>query len=398
MPATYSERSVEPITERPAHAAADQQPARLLYLRDTLTVCGPGKTILNTWKTIDRNRYQLTIVATRPEPGGRNALIDAALAQHATAIPMPIGRGIDLIAVARVVRLLREHRIDVLQTHDAQTRRIGVIAAALTGVRHITSVHGWIFNDRKERAAKWLDARLIRQADAVIAVSDRLKQELEAAGVPPQRITVLRNAILLRDYAVAGTAESVRREFGIRDDQPVISIVGRLSLEKGHETFLQAASSIAKSHPDLRCLIVGDGPLEHTLRQRVQELGLTAQVVFTGHRSQLADIYAATDVLVISSLTEGIPNVLLEAFAHGKPAVATSVGGVPEVLEEGRTGWLVDVGDHQAIARHVVRLLDAPELRAKMGATARATIEQQFSFESRTKALETLYDRITHAR
>jgi len=74
------------------------------------------------------------------------------------------------------------------------------------------------------------------------------------------------------------------------------------------------------------------------------------------------------------------------------------VGGVPEVLEEGRTGWLVDVGDHQAIARHVVRLLDAPELRAKMGATARATIEQQFSFESRTKALETLYDRITHAR
>jgi glycosyltransferase involved in cell wall biosynthesis len=398
MPATYSERSVEPVTERPAHAAVDQQPARLLYLRDTLTVCGPGKTILNTWKTIDRNRYQLTIVATRPEPGGRNALIDAALAQHATAIPMPIGRGIDLIAVARVVRLLREHRIDVLQTHDAQTRRIGVIAAALTGVWHITSVHGWIFNDRKERAAKWLDARLIRQADAVIAVSDRLKQELEAAGVPPQRITVLRNAILLRDYAVAGTASSVRREFGIREDQPVISIVGRLSLEKGHETFLQAASTIAKSHPDLRCLIVGDGPLEHTLRQRVQELGLTAQVVFTGHRSQLADIYAATDVLVISSLTEGIPNVLLEAFAHGKPAVATSVGGVPEVLEDGRSGWLVSVGDHQAIARHVVRLLDAPELRAQMGATARATIEQQFSFENRTKALETLYDRITHAR
>jgi glycosyltransferase involved in cell wall biosynthesis len=398
MPATYSERSVEPVTERPALAAADQRPARLLYLRDTLTVCGPGKTILNTWKTIDRNRYQLTIVATRPEPGGRNALIDAALAQHATAIPMPIGRGIDVIAVARVVRLLREHRIDVLQTHDAQTRRIGVIAAALTGVRHITSVHGWIFNDRKERAAKWLDARLIRQADAVIAVSDRLKQELEAAGVPPQRITVLRNAILLRDYAIAGTAASVRREFGIRDDQPVISIVGRLSLEKGHETFLQAASTIAKTHPDLRCLIVGDGPLEHMLRQRVQELGLTTQVVFTGHRSQLADIYAATDVLVISSLTEGIPNVLLEAFAHGKPAVATSVGGVPEVLENGRTGWLVEVGDYQAIARHVVRLLDAPELRAQMGAAARATIEQQFSFENRTKALETLYDRITHAR
>jgi hypothetical protein len=151
MPATYSERSVEPVTERPAHAAVDQQPARLLYLRDTLTVCGPGKTILNTWKTIDRNRYQLTIVATRPEPGGRNALIDAALAQHATAIPMPIGRGIDLIAVARVVRLLREHRIDVLQTHDAQTRRIGVIAErfwASCGYRLLRLREGLVMGQR----------------------------------------------------------------------------------------------------------------------------------------------------------------------------------------------------------------------------------------------------------
>lgn len=396
MPATYSERSVERVTEHPAHTRA-VQPARLLYLRDTLIMCGPAKTMVNTWRTIDRSRFQLTLVSTRPAPGGRNAFLDAARAQHAETVEMPIGRGIDLVAVARLVRLIRKYRIDILQTHDLTTRRIGVIAAALAGVRHITSVHGWIFNDRKEQTAKWLDARVIRQADAVIVVSDRLRKELEAAGVPPAKITVLRNAILLSDYSSLGNAASVRQEFGLRDDQPVISIVGRLSPEKGHEVFLQAVSLIAKSHPAIRGLIVGDGPLECTLRQRVQELGLASHVVFTGHRSELADVYAATDILVISSLTEGIPNVLLEAFAYAKPAVATSVGGVPEVLEDGRTGWLVDVGDSHAIARHVVRLIEEPTLRMRMGAEAREVIEQRFSFETRTKALEQLYARVTHA-
>jgi glycosyltransferase involved in cell wall biosynthesis len=397
MPATSSERLVERATNDPAGVVDTRPQQRLLYVRDTLIMCGPAKTMVNTWKTIDRSRFHLTIVSTRPEPGERNAFLDAARTQHADTIEIPIGRGVDLIAVGRLVRLIRKLRIDILQTHDLTTRRIGVIAAAIAGVPHITSVHGWIFNDRKERTAKWVDARVIRQADAVIVVSDRLRQDLEAAGVPPSKITVLRNAILLRDYATPGSPVPVRKEWGLRADQPVISIVGRLSLEKGHEVFLQALALIAKSHPDIRGLIVGDGPLEGPLRQRVHELGLTTHVIFTGHRSQLADVYAATDVLVISSFTEGIPNVLLEAFAYGKPAVATAVGGVPEVLEDGRTGSLVEVGDHQAIARQVVRLLDEPRLRQQMGAAARAAIEQRFSFENRTKALEQLYNRVTHA-
>lgn len=373
--------------------AAHADPIRLLYVRDTLMVCGPGKTILNTWRTIDRTRFELTIVATKPEPGGRSLFLEAAGRLGAPAVPLHIGRGLDLVAVWRLMRLIRHHRIDVLQTHDMQTRRIGVIAAALTGVRHITSVHGWIFNDRKEQLAKRIDARLIRWADAVIAVSDRLTQDLMAAGVPAEKITLLRNGILLDDYASTDAGSALRREFGLRDDQPVVSIVGRLSLEKGHEVFLDAARSIAADCPDARFLIVGDGPLEATLKHRARVLGLNDRVIFTGHRNDLAALYGITSVLVIASFTEGIPNVLLEAFANGKPAVATSVGGIPEVLENGHAGWLVSPGDPSAIADRVVALLKNPLQRSTMGAAGRRLIEDRFSFLQRTRALEDLYTR-----
>jgi glycosyltransferase involved in cell wall biosynthesis len=388
--ALYRDR-VTDVEERSATPVAD--PVRLLYVRDTLTICGPGKTILNTWRTIDRSRYHVTIVATEPNAGGRNLLLDTARRLGARAIDLSIGRGVDLVAAWKLIRLIKEHRIDILQTHDAQTRRIGVIAAALTGVHHITSVHGWIFNDRKEQVAKWLDARLIGHADAVIAVSDKLQQELVAAGVPAEKITVLHNAIVVSDYAPAAGAASMREELGILNDQPVISIVGRLSLEKGHHIFLQAARLVVNEVPDARFLIVGDGPLEAPLRESVERLGLGRNVIFTGHRSNLAGIYGITDVLVISSFTEGVPNVLLEAFAYGKPAVATAVGGVPEVMRNGVDGWIVESGDHAAIAARTLMLLENPALRRQMGAAGRAAIEDKFNFAHRTRALEQLYAR-----
>ena len=374
------------------------EPIRLLYLRDTLTVCGPGKTALSTWRTIDKARFDLTIVATKPSAGSRNVFLDEAHRMGAKTIDLTIGRGVDLVAVWRLIRLLREQRIDILQTHDAQTRRIGVLAAMATGTCHVTSVHGWIFNDRKEQAAKWVDARLIRRADAVIAVSDRLRQELQAAGVPASRISLLRNSILLDDYAARNDGTALRRELGILNGHPVVSIVGRLSPEKGHEVFLQAALRIRQELPDARFLIVGDGPLETALVQRAEELGLTSSVIFTGHRRDLSAIYGITDVLVISSFTEGIPNVLLEAFAYGKPAVSTAVGGVPEVLEDGENGWLVSPGDSETIAERVLMLLRSNEMRQRMGTAARRTIERHFDFTHRTRTLEELYLRLRATR
>lgn len=374
---------------------AEHEALRLLYVRDTLMVCGPGKTILNTWRTIDRARFHITIVATRPAEGECNLLLERARTLGARVVALKIGRGVDLVAVWRLIRLLRRERIDVLQTHDAQTRRIGVIAAALTGTRHFTSVHGWIFNERKEKIAKWLDARLIRQADRVITVSEKLKRELEAVGVPDNKISVLRNGILLEDYTSSQRAATeLRRALAIPQNHRVVSIIGRLSPEKGHEVFFEAASLLAGELPNVTCLVVGDGHLDGLLKERAAALKDHPRIVFTGHQEDLSGIYAATDVLVISSFSEGIPNVLLEAAANHVPAVATRVGGIPEVIEDGKTGFLVSVGNAREIANRILTLLRSPDLRRQMGDAARAAVERNFSFLGRTRALERLYSAV----
>lgn len=374
-----------------------ESPIRIFYLRDTLTVCGPGKTMLNTWRTIDRARFDLVIAATRPDPGGGNLLLETARRLGATSVEMGIGRGVDMSAVRQLIRLLRERRIDILQTHDAQTRRIGALAAKLTGTTHVTSVEGWIFNDAKQKASTWLDKRLIGLADAVIAVSGRLKADLEAAGVPARKITVLHNSMLLDDCLPPDGTPSPA-EWRVDGSRPVVSIVGRLSEEKGHRAFLEAAQRILRERPETRFLIVGEGPLEADLRMSVARLSLSESVVFTGHRADMARIYNATDVLVISSSTEGLPYVLLEASAYGTPTVATTVGGIPEVIRDGVTGWLVGSGDVAAIADRVLRCLADPTARAKMGAAARTEIERRFDFRRRTRALEQLYERVAASK
>jgi glycosyltransferase involved in cell wall biosynthesis len=360
-------------------------------VRDTLTICGPGKTMVNTWRSIDRQRFHLTIAATRPIPGRTNLLLDELARLGAETVALPIGRGIDVNTVRLLVQLIRRRRIDILQTHDAQTRRVGTLAAAITGVRHLTSVHGWIFNDQKQRAAKWLDARVIRMADRVIAVSEALRQQLELSGVARERIIVLKNAILLDDYRTPGVPSGLKAELRIPAEHSVVSIIGRLSAEKGHEVFLQAAALVAKEGRPVTFVIVGDGPMRGRLAHRVQELGLAHHVRLAGHRSDMSDVYAMTDVLAISSYTEGIPNVLLEAFAYGRPAVATDVGGVAEVLSDGKDGYLVAAGDVRAMAGHLADLLTNDSLRQRMGAFARASVESRFSFDRRTEALEHLY-------
>jgi len=386
---TFSQFAVCTAETRATTATARR--TRLLYLRDTLTICGPGKTILNTWRTIDRDSFELTIVATRPIEGGSNTLLDAADQLGVPAIALSIGRGLDLVAVCRLVRLIRRRKIDVVQTHDSQTRRIGTLAAFLTGTRHITSVHGWIFNDRKELLARWIDQRLIRRADGIITVSQRLKRDLEAVGVPSDRITPLQNAILLDDYRYPGDSSDLRRKLRIDAGRPVVSIIGRLSPEKGHAVFLAAARMVLREVPNAAFLVVGDGPLRESLEFQAASMGIGSAVLFTGQISDMGSLYALTDVLAISSLTEGIPNVLLEAFAYGKPAVATAVGGIPEVLEDGVTGSLIPPGEATLLSQHLIALLRDDALRAKMGRAAQERIRTRFNFEHRTRALENLY-------
>ncbi len=236
-------------------------PIRVLYLRDTTFICGPGKTILNTFRTADRGKVSIALGI----PGwtsAPHALIAAAQSIGLPVVPLPDNGRLDIMAGKRLARAITEGEFDLVQTHDFRTRRLATLACAIAHVPHVTSVHGWIVNSRRQRLAKVVDKALIRRARRIIAVSNRLVHDLVESGAPPDRIALCPNAVLLDDYAPAMPAEQARQELGLPSSSKCIGIVGRLSAEKRHDLFLEMAAELASSDPDVRFLIVGHGPLQ----------------------------------------------------------------------------------------------------------------------------------------
>src|SRR5262249_3077047 len=214
-----------------------------------------------------------------------------------------------------------------------------------------------------------------------------------AAGCPPERIATVHNAI---EVPAAGPVDAgaVRRDLRLHADGPVAAVVGRLSPEKGHDYFVKAMIEVARGVPGLQGLIVGDGPEEQRLRAKVRAMGLGALIRFTGYRRDVDRIYPAIDVLVVPSLSEGLPMVVLEAMAYGRPVVGTRVGGIPEAVEDGVTGLVVPPADAGTLAGAVRTLLLDPVLCQAMGKAGQARVERRFSVRARAARVLSLYEDI----
>jgi glycosyltransferase involved in cell wall biosynthesis/protein-tyrosine-phosphatase len=300
----------------------------------------------------------------------------------------------------RLVRFFKDHDIDVVHTHRYKDSVLAGIAAKLAGVRHVVrTVHGlrepmtgWA--GLKFRLYETLDRlALLCCADLVIAVSMRMADTLRASGYRPTSVTHIHNGVDLVaiDRRAPKDARDIRRELGIDPYAVVIGTVGRLSPVKGHASLLRAARRILQRHPGVTFLIVGSGPLESGLRAEAASLGIDGACVFAGARQDVHDLIAAMDVFVLPSLDEGIPMALLEAMALRVPVVATAVGGVPEVVEDGVSGILIPPADHEALADGCLRLIADREWARAIGTRGRHLVEQRFTQERCGRALLTAY-------
>ena len=293
----------------------------------------------------------------------------------------------DVAGLVELIRLLRRERPEILHASSSKAGVLGRLAGSLAGVPiRIFTVHGWAFaaySGLTGRMYRWAD-RLVRPLTTVtICVSEREREAGLAAGTcDAERTVVIPNAV---DVA------SARRFRPFGRERPLIVAVGRL---KAPKDFFALVRALGKLPPDsFDALIVGEGPDRPRLEEEIRQLGLLGRIRLAGERRDVPELLAGADVFVLPSSSEGMPVSVLEAMAAGLPVVASRVGGVPEQVDDGRTGVLVEPGDADDLAAALGRLLEDGDLRTRLGTAARARAEEAFDLEPFRRAHVELYSR-----
>jgi L-malate glycosyltransferase len=299
-------------------------------------------------------------------------------------------RGIDPGTVPALMRWYRRNDVAVVHTHLFAADSYGRVAAWLARVpgrfstRH--NVDSW-----KGRARKAIARTLSRLSTRVIACGEQVgRSMIEREGLPADRVVVIPNGVNLRRFDAADRT-AFRRELGLADDHLLIGVLGRLHPQKGHLDLLAALEPLGETHPRFTCALVGSGELREQLAAEIERRGLARRVLLIGQRRDVPDILAALDLLVMPSRWEGLPMALLEGMALRKPVLATRVGAIPDVIENGVNGLLVDAADPRELRAALERLMTDPALRDALGDAARATVAERFNAAHTAAAYEALY-------
>lgn len=307
-------------------------------------------------------------------------------------------QGIRLIA--QLTAMLRREQIDLVHCHSVIGSLCALPAARIFRRRSVVETcHGREFwrEGKRIKGNFWLDRQASRFVDRVIAVSDATARYLrEAKGIPGNKIVVIRNGRDLTSLLPPTLEQSAkaRAELGLSNVQSVL-LLGRLAREKGHASFLDALKILGSRQPPLVAMFAGTGPLEAELKSKCKTAGLSERVRFLGYRTDLPRLLAAADLVVLPSISEGLPLAAVEALAAARPIIATETGGTPEVVLNGQTGLLVQPNDSVALAAAIHRVLSDPALARRLGTNGRRFVEQHFDVRVQIERTMALYRELT---
>ena len=403
----FRKASSSPCRERYQHRLAQPQqllppmsPKKKLKVVTLVKNFGPGgaeNVALATTIGLDPDRFDRAFCATRWGPGAESDPVNAAvLAELSEAgvrfLGLERGATVDLLAWRPLLRMLKEERVDVLHAHmfgsNVWATLIGGLARTPVIVAH---EHTWSFDGKPLR--KLLDRELIaRRSAAMIAVSEEDRRKMiEIEGIDADEIVVIPNGI---PPLPAPSGRDLRRELGLESGAPVIGTVCVLRAQKALWVLLRAAAILRGEFPGLQVLIVGEGGERARIEALISELGLSDTVRLLGRRTDIADILPALDLAVCSSDYEGSPLSILEYMDAGKAVVSTAVGGVPDLIEDGVHGLLVEPRDPDAFAAAVATLLRDPERAREMGEMGRQRRHHELGIDRTVARLESLYEEL----
>jgi glycosyltransferase involved in cell wall biosynthesis len=296
--------------------------------------------------------------------------------QDLPVIVIPCKGKLDGTTIDAIRRSIERYDISLIQSHGYKTDVYGYLAARKSGLPILATSHLWTRRTTSLRLYAYIDQLILRRFNHVVAVSDEIAKEIRAAGVSPEKISVIDNGIDVD--AFRSTSSEIGSEFR-ESEMRVVGAVGRLVIQKGFDYLLRAIPRILERFPSTKFLIAGEGTERSRLEILACELNISGQVQFLGARGDMPSVYAFFDVFILSSVDEGMPIALIEAMAAAKAVVATRVAAVPKLVIHGQTGLLVEPKNPEALSEAVCLLLENSALRERFGSAARTRIENHFS-------------------
>lgn len=319
-------------------------------------------------------------------------MAERAVTAGVKVFPIAMHGEIDLAAGFRIRKLIRKFRYQIVHSHTSHAHSLAFLASIGTGVVRLVT-RRVDFSIFRHSFLKLSGIKYRYMADHYIAISQKIKDVMVADGIPGRRIFVVHSGIDPQRFSSA-TGGQLLSEFDIKENQKVVINVAHLAGHKGQEYLVRAIPRVLERLPDTRFFIVGQGELLDKLQETASGLGLTKELIFTGFRNDVADFYRIANLYVMSSVQEGLGTAVLDALALAKPVVATSAGGLPEIIDDGKTGRLVAPGDPEALARGMIDMLSDDHRAASMAAAGRQRVLQDFSVDAMVEKNIDVYRRI----
>lgn len=380
---------------------------RIAHVITRLCAGGAQENTFHSVRLANRERFEADLISGPVR--GREGSIEEHVTGAGISIlrepflirePAPVR---DWITLRRLTRLFKERHYDIVHTHTSKAGVLGRLAAERAGVPILVHTpHGNVFhsyfNPYLTRLFVWMERHCARRTDRIIELTSGGVEEHLAEGIGRrEQFRVIFSGIDTAPYEAAiAKREATRAALGAGPEEVLFGGVGRLEPVKGFTYFVEAAQTVLESDAHARCILIGDGAEREKLR--AQAAGIGNRFQFLRWRRDVPELMAALDVLAVPSVNEGMGRVVLEAGAAGIPVVASRVGGIPDIVDDGETGLLIPARDVAALAAAMLELAHAPERRRWMGATARAKVVPHFSLQKMVERIESLYEELVHEK
>ena len=365
----------------------EERPIRLLWLIDSLTVGGAENLVVPFARAIDRKRMELSICCLATIEG--NAIEEQLRRDGAPVLNLGARSLRDIGAFRRLLRYVRQQKFDVIHAHLTYAAIWAAVISRITRIPSVATLH--VAPPSSGRAAirdRLMRSVLNRWSRRVVSVSDALRDRYrQQGGIDPQKVVTVYNGIQVERFRGEADRAALRKEFNLPPESRIVVTVSVLRAGKGIDVLLRAIPSV----PDAYFLIVGDGPLRAEWEELSRTIGVAGRVRWAGYRRDVDAILPNCDLFVLPSLDDAFPTVLLEAMAAGLPAVASAVGGIPEIITPDVTGVLVPPGDPQPLSSAIAGLLADQQRLTRMSRCAQLIAQQRFSTQAWIARLEKLY-------